>query len=211
MRIFSSIAAAAAMFISVVADEKVVGPFALRITGKTDSDVDGYAWACHAGAATQALCYTAGSSAVSGAEYEFYYNYTSFGNISYSGYLSYVFAYQGNDGAPVHVPSFMRIYPSWASNVHLALIPPGVDDGTLVSLNFDTGLFYMSSLYDDSHWNATAPYGETGIDVANFQLCYQWAGGYWYQSIAWVSGLPGAAPQNPSCKAINLGVESLGS
>ncbi|KAI1822730.1 hypothetical protein F4861DRAFT_373634 [Xylaria intraflava] len=209
MRILQCIAAAAAVFSSAVADVKVVGPFALRVTGKKDTTVNGYAWACHAGAATEGLCYTAGSSPVSGAQYEFYYNYTFYESDSYPGFISYVVTYQGDSGEPVHVPSFMRIIPVWSSNVHLALITPDVESGTPVSLDFDAGLFFMRSLYDDSHWNATAPSGQSGIDVANFQLCYQWTGGYWYQSIAWLSGLPSASAQNPSCQSINLGVESL--
>jgi hypothetical protein len=93
--------------------------------------------------------------------------------------------------------------------VHLALIPPGIDDGTPVSLDFSTGLFYMANLYNDTQWNASVPTDNTGRNTSNFHLCYQWTGGYWYDSIAWVSGLEGVPPQNPSCQPVNLGVESL--
>ncbi|KAI0196802.1 hypothetical protein EV127DRAFT_494920 [Xylaria flabelliformis] len=192
-----------------VAENNVVGPFALRITGKTDSSIDGYAWACHAGAATEGLCYSAGSTPVSGSVYEFYYNYSYYESYNYPGYISYVFTYAGADGNQVKVPSFAHIYPSWASNVHSLLIPPGIEEGTPVSLDFDTGFFYMGSLYDDTHWNATTPSGERTEDVSNFHLCYQWTGGYWFRSLAWVSGFEGVTPQNPSCQPVNLGVESL--
>ncbi|KAI1437450.1 hypothetical protein GGR50DRAFT_73359 [Xylaria sp. CBS 124048] len=213
MRILSSIVAAATVFLTnVVADVNVIGPFALRITGKTNASIDGWALACHAGAATEGLCYVNGSAPVSGAEYEFYYNYTYYGNDTYPGAISYVYAYQGADGTSVHVPSFMKIYPNWASNIHVALFPPGLEDSTPVSLDFNTGFFYMASLFDDSLANATSELmgqlPET-INVANFQLCYQWTGGYWYRSIGWLSGLPGTKAQNPSCWPVNLGIESL--
>jgi hypothetical protein len=91
----------------------------------------------------------------------------------------------------------------------VALIPPGTDGWTPVTLDFGTGLFSMDSLYDDSHWNATVPVGETPRNVSSFHLCYQWTGGYWYYSLAWVSGLEGVPPQNPSCQPINLSVVSL--
>ncbi|KAI1169420.1 hypothetical protein F5B18DRAFT_23115 [Nemania serpens] len=209
MKTLSVIATTVALITGAFAEVNVVGPFALRITGKANPSVDGYAWACHAGAATEGLCYAEGSTAVSGSVYEFYYNYTSYEGATYPGSINYVFSYEGADGAAVQVPSALHIYPNWASNVHLALIPPGLEDGTPVSLEFDTGFFYMSSLYDDTHWNATTPLLQTQRNVSNFHLCYQWTGGYWYRSVAWVSGFEGAAPQNPSCEPVNLGVESL--
>ncbi|KAI1749764.1 hypothetical protein F4782DRAFT_549534 [Xylaria castorea] len=200
---------AAALVTGTAAENNVVGPFALRITGKTDSGIDGYAWACHAGAATEGLCYSAGPTPVSGSVYEFYYNYSYYESYNYPGYISYIFTYASADGNQVKVPSFAHIYPSWASNVHSLLIPPGIEEGTPVSLDFDTSFFYMGSLHDDTHWNATTPSGESTEDVSNFHLCYQWTGGYWFRSLAWVSGFEGVTPQNPSCQPVNLGVESL--
>jgi hypothetical protein len=146
MKILSGIAAVAALFTTTAADFNVVGPFALRITGKTNSSIDGllrplslstprltlraneqkhadfsnvsgYAWACHAAAATEGLCYAAGSSPVSGSPYEFYYNYTYYNDSVNPGSISYMFIYEGADGQPVEVPSFMRLFPNWASNV----------------------------------------------------------------------------------------------
>lgn len=211
MGVFSRIITTAALLTRAAADVKVVGPFALRITGKEDSTIDGYAWACHAGAATEGLCYAAGGQPVEGSVYEFYYNYTYFDDYVSPGSISYVFDYEDADGAAEKVSSFMRIYPNWASNVHLALIPPGVDDGTAISLDFDSGNFYIGSLFDDTHWNATTPAPETPQNVSNFHICYQWTGGYWYRSLAWVSGFEGTVPQNPSCEPVHLGVESLSS
>lgn len=117
MKVLSVIATAVALITRAVAEVNVVGPFALRITGKTDPSVNGYAWACHAGAATEGLCYAEGSTAVSGSVYEFYYNYTSYDGASLPGSINYVFTYLGADGAAVHVPSAMHLYPNWASNV----------------------------------------------------------------------------------------------
>ncbi|KAI1347448.1 hypothetical protein F5Y01DRAFT_318770 [Xylaria sp. FL0043] len=218
MRIPSYIILAATLATQAAAESKVIGPFGLRITKKTtsgggarstDSDIDGWAWGCHAGAATQGLCYAAGSGAVSGSVYEFYYNYTYDDAYTYPGYISYLFPYQDSNGDLVKLASFLQLYPSWASNVNLALIPPGMDGGTLISLDTDTGLFYMSSPYDDTHANATPPSPGPSRNISNFHICYQWTGGYWYRSLAWVSGFEGAAPQNPSCEPVNLGIESL--
>ncbi|KAI0205312.1 hypothetical protein F4808DRAFT_411271 [Astrocystis sublimbata] len=209
MRLSTFLKAATALVAGVAADINVIGPFALRITGKTDSSINGYVWACHAGAATEGFCYAAGTEPVSGSIYEFYYNYTYYEAYSYPGYITYVFAYQGGDGNPVKVPSFAHIYPNWGSNVHTMLVPPGTDDGTPISLNLTTGLFSLGLLFDDTHWNETMPAGEPAEELSNFYLCYQWTGGYWFRSLAWVSGSRGATPQNPSCEPVNLGVESL--
>ncbi|KAH8164411.1 hypothetical protein CIB48_g3842 [Xylaria polymorpha] len=170
--------AATVLITGAVADNNVIGPFALRLQGKVDSSIDGYAWACHAGAATEGLCYTAGSAPVSGSVYDFYYNYSYFESYSYPGCIP-------------------------------CSSPPGVDDGTPISLDFETGEFYIASLYDDTAWNITVPTGERGEDLTNFHLCYQWTGGYWYRSLAWVSGFEGAKPQNPSCEPVTLSVVSL--
>ncbi|GAW23894.1 hypothetical protein ANO14919_134710 [Xylariales sp. No.14919] len=209
MRISSGLAIIAALVTHATAESNIVGPFALRITGKTDSSIDGYAWACHAGAATEGLCYTTGSGAVAGSVYEFYYNYTYDETYTYPGSISYVFSYEGENGTAVKVPSFLRLYPVWSSNVALALIPPSTSYGAPISLDFDSGLFYIAQLHDDTHWNFTAPVGEAPRNVSNFHICYQWTGGYWYRSLGWVLGYEGAAPQNPSCEPVNLGVESL--
>lgn len=80
-------------------------------------------WACHAGAAVEGLCYTAGSRAVSGSVYEFYYNYTYDEGYTYPGSISYIFSYEGDDGGSVKVPSFMHLYPNFASNVSAVQAP----------------------------------------------------------------------------------------
>ncbi|KAI0439931.1 hypothetical protein F4803DRAFT_553554 [Xylaria telfairii] len=210
MRLLPYLATAAtALIIGVVADNNIIGPFALRLKGKVDTNIDGYVWACHAGAATEGFCYVAGSAPVRGLEYEFYYNYTYFETYNYPGYISYEFLYQGIEGNPLKVPSFAHIYPNWGSNVHTMLAPPGTDDGTPISLDFETGEFYIGSLYDDTAWNITVPTGQTGESLSNFHLCYQWTGGYWYRSVAWVSGFEGARPQNPSCEPVSLSIVSL--
>ncbi|KAI1814967.1 hypothetical protein GGS20DRAFT_374324 [Poronia punctata] len=231
MRITSSIlalgAAAAAAAATLVfasgtgndtTENHVVGPFALRITGKTNSSINGYGWACRAGAAIEGICYesTLNNSSGSGsaAAYEFYYNYTTIQGYDLPGSISYVGRYEGEDGVDVEVAGFMYIYPNWASNVHTALLPPTTQGGTALRLDYDSALFYMGSLDDDRHWNATPPSGagEKGVNVTSFHLCYQWTGGYWRQSLAWVSGLDvDVKPQNPSCEPVNLGVEGIDS
>ncbi|KAI0490304.1 hypothetical protein F4859DRAFT_4958 [Xylaria cf. heliscus] len=191
----------------------VVGPFALRITGKTNTSIDGYAWGCPSGLYKRTLCYTAGSTPVKGSLYEFYYNYTYFadtyhGNYSLPGYISYIYTYLGDDEKIVKVTSFVQIYPNWASNVHVLLIPPGMDDGTPILLDFDTSFFYMT-LYDDTYWNSSTWTRERKLNESNFHLCYNLIGGYRDYSLSWVSGLESVRPQNPTCEPVNLGVESL--
>ncbi|KAI1359426.1 hypothetical protein F5Y08DRAFT_349661 [Xylaria arbuscula] len=211
MKSSSFVGMAAALATYVAGDFKTIGPFALRVTPKGNSNCDGYIFACHAGAATQGLCYSEGTSAVQGSVYEFLYNYTYDETYTYPGRISYDFSYQGGDGSLVKLPSFLQLYPTYASNVNLALIPPGPEDGTAISLDEGSGLFYMGMQHDDTTWNATIPIPETPRNISNFHICYQWTGGYWYRSLAWVSGYEGATPQNPSCQPVNLGIESLAS
>jgi len=118
---------------------------------------------------------------------------------------------EGREWFTTDRPKFYLIVSNENKQVHTALLPPSTGDGAPFSLDFDTGFFYMGSLYDDTHWNATPPVPtEPSRNVSNFHVCYQWTGGYWLRSLAWVSGLEGYPPQNPSCEPVNLGVESLG-
>ncbi|KAI1382851.1 uncharacterized protein F4822DRAFT_98686 [Hypoxylon trugodes] len=186
------------------------GPYALHITGKSNSSIDGYAAACHAGAGIEGLCYAAGTAPVAGSVTEFYYNYTSYnpdtGAPSQPGWITYLLTAGSNNGT-ITIPSALQFQPSFSSNVLLGLIFPGVEDGTAVYYHPDNGTLYINGGYDDSTFNATYPnpvptYG----NLTNFHLCYQFTGGYYYQSIAWVSTQP---PHNPSCEPVDLAIEEL--
>ncbi|KAI1403292.1 hypothetical protein F4819DRAFT_451554 [Hypoxylon fuscum] len=187
------------------------GPYGLHITGKGDTSIDGYAAACHAGAAIEALCYAAGGSPTAGTVTEFYYNYTAYnsdtGVPSQPGWLTYLLQAGSNNGTIIE-PSSMQLNPSsWGSNVFTALIFPGVEDGTSVYYHPENGTIYMAGGYDDSSFNETYPTPIPTLgNLTNFHLCYQFVGGYYYQSIAWVSTLP---PHNPSCQPVDLSFQEL--
>lgn len=85
--------------------------------------------------------------------------------------------------------------------MNVALFYPGIDEYT--TLNYqDDGSLYINGGTDDSNFNATAPFPTPQLgNLTNWHLCYQFTGGYYYQSIAWVTTQP---PQNPSCAPVNL-------
>ncbi|KAI1139468.1 hypothetical protein F5Y05DRAFT_411657 [Hypoxylon sp. FL0543] len=200
-----------AALVTAAAASNATGPFALHITGKTNTSIDGYAAACHAGAAIEGLCYSSGSDpTVPGSVTQFYYNYTSYnsdtGEPSQPGWLTYLLTAGSNNGT-ITVPSAVQLIPNFASNVFTALIYPSVEDGTAVYYHPENGTIYLNGGYDDSSFNATYPSpGQTLGNLTNFHLCYQFTGGYYYQSIAWVSTSP---PHNPSCQPVDLSIKQI--
>ncbi|KAI1381063.1 hypothetical protein F4677DRAFT_402009 [Hypoxylon crocopeplum] len=186
------------------------GPYALRITGKTDTSINGYAAACHAGAAIEGLCYAAGASPEAGSVTQFYYNYTAYNSDTgmplQPGWITYLLN-AGSTNGTITVPSSVRFYPSFGSNVMTALIYPSVEDGTAVYYHPENGSLYVNGGYDDSQFNTTYPNPVPSLgNLSNFHLCYQFTGGYYYNSIAWVSTTP---PRNPSCQPVDLSLEEL--
>ncbi|KAI1099708.1 hypothetical protein F4804DRAFT_73634 [Jackrogersella minutella] len=186
------------------------GPFALHITGKSNSSIDGYAAACHAGAAIEGLCYSPGSTPSAGSATEFYFNYTAYnsdtGVPSQPGWLTYLLT-AGSTNGTITEPSAMQLIPSYGSNVFSALIFPGVEDGTPVYFHPANGTLYISGGVDDSNFNASFPVPLPSLgNLTNFHLCYQYLTGYYYQSIGWVSTSPS---HNPSCEPVDLSIKEL--
>ncbi|KAL7624541.1 hypothetical protein AAE478_006108 [Parahypoxylon ruwenzoriense] len=187
------------------------GPFVLRITGKTDSSINGYAGACHAGAGIEGLCYTPGAApADASSSYSWYYNYTSSDSSTGApiqpGYLTWLLPLVG-ENTTISVPSAMRISSNWGSNVQTALVFPGLEGGTPVYYHAANGTLYIQGGYDDSSFNSTAPTSPPTLgNLTNFHLCYQYTGGYYYHSVAWVSTQP---PHNPSCRPVDLSMQDL--
>ncbi|KAH9907825.1 hypothetical protein F4778DRAFT_719250 [Xylariomycetidae sp. FL2044] len=208
MKTSTSLIGLAALTLSAFAsaqDSEVLGPFALSIRGKdADASVDGFAGACHAGAAIEGLCYVAADEGEGGAPpasdtgyYSFYYNASQI-----------VWALPLADNTSV--PSALRIQPSWGSNVATALFYPGVGASssggaaTSVSYHPDNGTFYLYGGYDDSQFvGATPPASPVATlgNLTNWHLCWQYTGGYYYRSIAWVFNPPA---RNPSCVPVDL-------
>ncbi|KAI1171916.1 hypothetical protein F4777DRAFT_563850 [Nemania sp. FL0916] len=174
---------------------------------KTTSALPGHLYACHSGAATEALCYVNGTEDVTGPDYEFYYNYTYDGAMDYPGAISNIMSIKDQDGNQEQMPVFWRIIMNWASNAHTILLPPGpVDVATMFSINNYTRELYIGGTRDDRHWNDTKPSEGRPHNLSMFHLCYQWAGDYWYHSLAWVTGVKGTKPQNPSCTPVTISI-----
>ncbi|ORY65172.1 uncharacterized protein BCR38DRAFT_432060 [Pseudomassariella vexata] len=192
-----------ALMAATASAQNQTGPFAVKITGKTNSSIDGYLTTCHAGAAIEALCY--GTSDTSSNYNQFYYNYSSYspdtGEVYQPGYLIWNLPLNDGSGTIQNVSSAVNIQPNWGSNVAAALFQPSYYDATYFSFD-SNGTFFLSGGVDDASFNETRPMTPTYLgDLTNFHLCYQYTGGYYYQSIAWVFTLP---PRNPTCQPVNL-------
>lgn len=167
----------------------------------------GYAGACHAGAAIEALCYSEGEVDSSSNSYQFWFDYSTYdsetGEVQQPGWVSWKL--QTGDGQELLEPlSFTPA--SLASNVLPGLFTPSETDYESVGFDADNAL-YMTGGIDDSSFNATRPEPAPFLEsLYQWHLCYQSVGGYYYQSIAWVLTEP---PHNPSCEPVNLTFEKV--
>lgn len=188
------------------------GPYGLHITGKEDSSIDGYAGACHAGAAIEGLCYIAGELNDTTTYQQFNFNYSSYdsttGEVYPYGWLEWELPLStGTDGETTSVPSALQIGLNLGSNVNVALFYPGYDTYTSLQKS-ENGTLYIPGGVDDTQNTDTYPNPVVYQgNLTNWYLCYQFTGGYYYQSIAWVNSLP---PQNPTCAPVDLTLETLG-
>lgn len=186
------------------------GPYHLHIQGTTNTSINGNAGACHAGAAIEGLCYVAGPAPTPSENYyEFYYNYGSYdpttGAVNQPGWISWLLQIGSGESA-MTVESAMRLESGWGSNVATALFYPDNERGAHLWFVPDSGEMYATG-NDDAY--ATVAYPEGGLPQSNwtnFHLCYQFTGGYWYQSIAWVYTLP---PHNPTCEPVSLSLVTV--
>lgn len=170
--------------------------------------IAGYVGACHAGAAIEALCYASGPVNSSSNSNQFYFDFGGYdpetGATTQPGWISWLLPYTDSDGNAATQVSPMQLSPSWSSNVAAGLFQPGE---TYTYLGYDDSRkLYISGGYDDSSFNATRPQPAPVGPLYNWHLCYQYTGGYYYQSVAWVSTDP---PHNPSCEPIDLTFEDV--
>lgn len=167
----------------------------------------GYVGACHAGAAIEGLCYEAAGVDVPGSYDQYYFNATSPNGTQ--GLLIWELPLSNGNGTTDYVPSAMTLFPNYGSNVAVPLFYPGVSYSTgttYVSLS-DNGTLYLSGGVDDRNNNATYPNPVQYFgDLTNWNVCYQFTGGYYYYSIGWAFNQP---PQNPSCQAVQLTIEPV--
>lgn len=177
----------------------------------TDDTFAGYAGACHAGAAIEGLCYVGGALNTTATYQQFYFNYSSYnpttGEVYPYGWLEWELQYIGLDNEIATTPEALQIFLNLGSNVNVALFYPGYNQYTSLQKD-ENGVLYISGGYDDSNFNETYPNPIPQLgNLANWHLCYQFTGGYYYQSIAWVTTLP---PHNPSCQPVDLTLTQIG-
>ncbi|KAH6658507.1 hypothetical protein BKA67DRAFT_533660 [Truncatella angustata] len=196
---------------AAVSAYNATGPYGVHITGKEDSAVDGYAGACHAGAAIEGLCFIDGALNGNETYQQFYFNASGYdfetGAPSSYGWLEWELQFtSGENGEIGTAPSALQIFLNLGSNVNTALFYPGIDEYTSLQ-KADDGTLFISGGVDDSSFNSTYPNPTTYLgNLTNWHLCYQYTGGYYYQSIAWVTTQP---PHNPSCVPVDLTLEQI--
>lgn len=138
---------------------------------------------------------------------EYYLNATSEGGSQ--GLLIWELPLSNENGTTDYVPSAMILSLNYGSNVAVPLFYPGYSYSagtTYVSIS-DNGTLYLTGGVDDSNNNATYPNPVQYLgDLTNWNLCYQFTGGYYYYSIAWVFTQPA---HNPSCQPVQLTTEPI--
>ena len=159
------------------------------------------------------MCYNEGPANTSSNSVQFYYDYSSYdtetGEPFQPGFVSWMLQYQDPDGNIEEQKSPLQLIPNWGSNVAQAQFQPN-EEYTSIYFNDSNNspkTLYINGGADDSNFNATPPNpAPTLPDLENWHLCYQYNGGYYYRSIAWVFTQP---PQNPSCQPVNLAMEFI--
>jgi hypothetical protein len=136
---------------------------------------------------------------------QFYFNYSSYdpttGEVYPYGWLEWELPFNDGSGTIQTAPSALQIELNLGSNVNAAILFVGISEYTSLQ-HYDNGTLYISGGPDDSSFNATYPDPPAYLgNLTNWYLCYQFTGGYYYQSIAWVTSQP---PRNPSCEPVDL-------
>ncbi|KAI1405754.1 hypothetical protein F4819DRAFT_442637 [Hypoxylon fuscum] len=187
---------------AVSAQENQTGPFSLHVTGKEGSTLDGYLSACHAGAAIEALCYSAGALPEDSFSFQYFFNYTGYTTVDDDqvGELVWKLPYTDQNGNPAVEPEIMGINYVLNSNVGAPMF--GLSGTGLVGFDADNKLFgYM--YYDDSTFTPGTNPVPNGDGKAYYQwyVCWQYFTGYYYQSIGWSTTSP---PHNPTCEPVDI-------
>ncbi|KXJ97202.1 hypothetical protein Micbo1qcDRAFT_191755 [Microdochium bolleyi] len=187
-------------------DMEQSGPFYLHIKGY-GNDLDGYVSACHAGAAIEGLCYTAGKPTnLASDPYEYYFNTTTSGGPdvdgSPTGTLFWRLPVQVNETTPF-VEQAMSFQYAPSTNIAAPLFT--FQSGTLVGFN-TTGLSKQLFAYayaDDSKFQpGVRPDIGLSFAIRHWFVCWQYIGaGYYYQAVGFSTTLP---PHNPTCQAVEI-------
>ncbi|KAI1307546.1 hypothetical protein F5Y03DRAFT_394081 [Xylaria venustula] len=198
MHPLSVIVPLAIMVTSAIAHPFSTGPSLIRVIGRTNSSIDGYAILCNAGTGGKGLCYY-DHVPVNYIVSQFYYNYSIDNFGTRSGIITYNLNLKVlNDTQLLHLG--MQLQGAPGSNINPAGISPDLEDSDTFWID-DNDNFYIGNIQDDTYWNETTPSIRGDRNLSNFHLCWQWVGSFWHYSISWATTLP---PQNPSCQPIDL-------
>lgn len=150
------------------------------------------------------MCFIEGAVNSSSTYSQFYFDFGGYspdtGEVFQPGWVSWLLPYQNGNGSTLYQTSPLEFQPSWGSNVAPGYFQPG-ETYTYIGYDDDKKL-YMNGGYDDSSFNATRPEPVPTLgNLYNWNLCYQYLGSYYYQSIGWSFTDP---PHNPSCEPVDL-------
>ncbi|TGJ85321.1 hypothetical protein E0Z10_g3449 [Xylaria hypoxylon] len=191
---------------AVLAQDNQSASFTLHVKGTNyNSEIDGYGFSCHAGAAISGLCYAEGqlpNASVISNSYRYNFNYSGFNQVGDDqvGTLVWGQPYTDENGNPASVSQAMSLVYQPTSNVAAPLFGFG-QNVLLVGFDAEGGLFGYN-YYDDSKFVAgQQPTDYTPKAYYQWAVCWQYFTGYYYQSVAWVQT---GAPRNPTCEAVEI-------
>ncbi|KAI2636359.1 hypothetical protein GGS26DRAFT_548778 [Hypomontagnella submonticulosa] len=189
---------------TVSAQYNQTGPYYLHITGsKEGSAIDGYAGSCHAGAAIEGLCYSAGGLPEGSTSFQYYFNYTGYNKVGDNevGDLIWRLHYTDQDGNAAYVEQVLGL--SYQINSNVAAPMFGFNQGNL-NIGFDQAKkLFATNYYDDSTFVPGQNPTPNGVGTAYYQwyVCWQYFTGYYYQSVGWTTG---GVPHNPTCEPVDI-------
>ncbi|KAI1131526.1 hypothetical protein F5Y10DRAFT_233456 [Nemania abortiva] len=186
----------------VSAQETQSPPFTLHIKGtNANSELDGYAISCHAGAAIEGICYVEGVADASNSN-TYFFNYTGYNQVGDDqvGTLIWNEPYTDENGNPASAEQTMGLNYQPNSNVAAPMF--GFSQGTFL-VGFDSeGELFGYDYIDDSKFVAGQPPTDyTAKAYYQWAVCWQYFTGYYYQSVAWVQN---GAPHNPTCEPVEI-------
>lgn len=185
-------------------------PFSLQIANAANASLNGqYLYACHTGAAQDAMCLTPPDSPPTQNDFstKFFYNTTSTtdGSTETRGILVW--------NLPVQVPGADHVSQAMeVTDYHLGtnVDVPELGLGTTgTRVEFEAGKLVITDRFDDSTFTSEVPPPDTGaiITYNNWYVCWnRVGGGYWYQTLAWVTA---GEPHNPTCEKVDVVLASL--
>ncbi|KAI0024933.1 hypothetical protein F4780DRAFT_483800 [Xylariomycetidae sp. FL0641] len=181
--------------------QKQTDPFYLKIKGTTNSSLDGYAGACHAGAAIEGLCYSPGEPSKGESYAMFNFNYTeSVEEQDPVGTLVWNLPYTDGDNTTHFESQGMGL--TYLVNSNVAAPQFGLSTYGTMNVGFDGDKLFGATYIDDKSF-VPGKFPETiqNGKAYNWFVCWQYLTSYYYQSVGWAQTLP---PQNPTCQPVTI-------